>query len=88
MKKYSFLVYHKQYVDFLEKLREIGVLHVKELTEGIAENDALRRKMHLAARIQTVIKQLESIIPENIDENVEVIDEESGINLLYAYRKT
>lgn len=44
MKKYSFLVYHKQYVDFLEKLREIGVLHVIEKQEGITENDALREK--------------------------------------------
>ena len=45
MKKYSFLVYHKQYVDFLEKLREIGVLHVIEKQEGITENDALREKI-------------------------------------------
>lgn len=87
MKKYSFLVYHKQYVDFLEKLREIGVLHVKELTEGIAENDALRKKMHLAYRVQTVIKQLEDIISENPNESVRAIDEENGINLLSHIEK-
>jgi V/A-type H+-transporting ATPase subunit I len=30
MKKYTFLVYHKQYTNFLEKIREIGLLHVIE----------------------------------------------------------
>ena len=59
MKKYSFLVYHKQYVDFLEKLREIGVLHVIEKQEGITENDALREKMQLAARVKSALKLLE-----------------------------
>ena len=30
MRKYSFLVYHKNYLEFLEAIREIGVLHVIE----------------------------------------------------------
>ena len=62
MKKYSFLVYHKQYVDFLEKLREIGVLHVIEKQKGITENDALREKMQLAAWINTA-----SLTPVSLD---------------------
>jgi intracellular sulfur oxidation DsrE/DsrF family protein len=60
---------------------------VKELTEGIAENDALRKKMHLAYRVQTVIKQLEDIISENPNESVKVVDEQSGINLLSHIEK-
>jgi len=65
MKKYSFLVYHKQYIEFLEKIREIGVLHVIEKPEGIAENDELRDKMQLAARLKSAIKQLEKRTPKN-----------------------
>ena len=65
MKKYTFLVYHKNYIDFLEKIREIGVLHVIEKPEGIPENDALRNKMQFAARVKTALKQLEKRTPKN-----------------------
>ena len=34
MKKYSFLVYHAIYIDFLENLREIGVVDVIEKQLG------------------------------------------------------
>ena len=65
MKKYTFLVYHKQYLDFLEKVKDIGVLHVIEKPEGITENDALRDKMQLAARVKHVLKQLERLRPKD-----------------------
>ena len=38
MNKLSFLIYHKEYEMFLEKLRELGVVHV-EKRQG-AEMDA------------------------------------------------
>ena len=38
MNKLSFLIYHKEYEMFLEKLRELGVVHI-EKREG-AEMDA------------------------------------------------
>jgi len=65
MKKYAFLVYHKQYIDFLEKIRDIGVLHVIEKPDGVAENDELREKMQLSVRIKSALKQLEKRIPKN-----------------------
>ena len=67
MKRYTFLVYHKQYTEFLEKLRDTGVLHVIEKAEGIAENDALREKMQLAARIKNALKQLEKRTPKKAE---------------------
>lgn len=66
MTKYTFLVYHKQYIDFLERIREIGVLHVIEKPEGIPENDALREKMLLSARIKIALKQLEKRLSKEI----------------------
>lgn len=59
MKRYSFLVFHRQYEEFLLKLRETGVLHVLEKQEGIEENDLLREKMQLASRIKNALSTLE-----------------------------
>jgi len=65
MKKYSFLVYHKNYTDFLNAIREIGVLHVIEKKEGIAENDALREKMMISSRIKSALKLLAKNKPKD-----------------------
>ncbi|MDR0349645.1 MAG: ATPase [Tannerella sp.] len=64
MKKYTFLVYYKGYMQFLERIKELDVLHIIEKPEGIEENDALRDKMQLASRIKYVLKKLEFIRPE------------------------
>jgi len=64
MKKYTFLVYHKQYLEFLERIKEIGVLHIIEKSEGIAENDELREKMQTASRVKTTLKQLKLFQPK------------------------
>ncbi|OPZ02149.1 MAG: V-type ATP synthase subunit I [Bacteroidetes bacterium ADurb.BinA395] len=65
MTRYTFLVYHKQYHDFLEKMREVGVVHVIEKVEGIAENDELREKMLLSSRMKIALKQMEKLIPQD-----------------------
>lgn len=67
MKKYTFLVYHKQYLEFLEKIKDLGVLHVIEKPEGIAENDELRDKMQTAARVKTVLKRLQALRPKGAE---------------------
>lgn len=81
MKRYTFLVYHKQYTEFLERLRETGVLHVIEKTEGIAENDALREKMQLAARVKSALKQLEKRTPPKA-ELLPASEAKNGLELL------
>jgi V/A-type H+-transporting ATPase subunit I len=65
MKKYTFLVYHKQYLDFLENIKDIGVLHIVERPEGVLENDELRDKMQNASRVKSLLKQLEDVRPKN-----------------------
>lgn len=89
MKRYSFLIYHQQYMEFLEKIREIGVLHVIEKSEGMAENDALREKMQRAARVSAVITQLQQLIvneevtelkPTGNTDAVSVLDRVETIN--------
>jgi len=47
MKKYAFLVYHKEYTDFLHQLRELGVVHV-------AEKHSEQKEEELADQFQKV----------------------------------
>jgi len=74
MRKYSFLIYHKQYLDFLDSIREIGVLHVIERKEGIAENQALNEQLQLLNRVRVAQRQLkpylhdeELLVPASVD---------------------
>ena len=57
MNKLSFLIYHKEYEMFLEKLRELGVVHV-EKRQG-AEMDAnLQAFMHKRTAYQSLLKSM------------------------------
>lgn len=58
MKKYSFLVYHKEYNDFLKELKEVGVLHVIEKESGAIENESLREQYELINQYNKAIKFL------------------------------
>ncbi|MDR1381531.1 MAG: ATPase [Tannerella sp.] len=55
MDKYAFLVYHKEYDAFLERLRSLGVVHVKE-TKPTAGHDVI---VKLTAENRRVTVQLE-----------------------------
>jgi V/A-type H+/Na+-transporting ATPase subunit I len=59
MKKYSFLVYHKEYEQFLKDLQELGVLHVIEKELDTIENESLREKYILIGNLIKAIKFLE-----------------------------
>ncbi len=39
MKKLTFLVYHKEYELFLQKIRELGVVHIVEKQLGEMDDD-------------------------------------------------
>ena len=40
MKKYTFLVFHRDYEPFLEQLRDLGVVHITQKATGLIEDDA------------------------------------------------
>ena len=63
MNKYAFLVFHKDYEAFLEKLRTLGVLHVKE-QKNAREVDALRAI--LSERAHCVLTPPRSVLPRPI----------------------
>ena len=56
MHKFSFLVFHQDYSDFLEKVQEIGVIHLIEKQDEVS--DEILEKYDLISNIQSVVKQL------------------------------
>ena len=56
MKKYTFLVLASQYDAFLEKVREVGVVHVTLKAEGLAEDEQLRKTIADADALQRLIE--------------------------------
>ena len=65
MNKLTLLVYHKEYTAFLERLREVGVVHIVEREKGGVEDPELERQLALANRYARTIKRLEQCAVEN-----------------------
>ncbi len=59
MKRYAFLVYHKEYHEFLETLREIGVVHIIEKAEGLPGDETLEKAMGLMNHVRSVTAMLQ-----------------------------
>lgn len=60
MKKLTFLVYHKEYEEFLNSLRELGVVHIVEKQQGAADNTELRENIRLFNRLAATLKLLQN----------------------------
>lgn len=61
MKKLTFLVYHKEYEAFLNGVRELGVVHVAEKQQGVADNAELQDSIRLSSRLQATLKMLHGL---------------------------
>ena len=55
MSKYAFMVYHKEYDAFLKELRELGVLHVKEIN-SIKDNADLQTLLAMRRRLASALR--------------------------------
>ena len=89
MKKYLFLIYHEQYAEFLDFLKQAGVVHIAQRDEGVKDNDQLRNKMQISANVKKAIEKAESILGKgehelmparntSIEEGLEVATEFDG----------
>ncbi|MBI9054852.1 MAG: hypothetical protein JEY96_13595 [Bacteroidales bacterium] len=76
MMKYSFLIYHKEYITFLEKLQELGVLHIIEKKKDVDENIKFSLQ-----QISEINKALKFLVSRNQEENPETL-EMSGMELV------
>ncbi len=55
MKKYTFLVFHRDYEAFLEQLRTLGVVHITEKGEGQADDPKLQELLQHADSLRKTI---------------------------------
>ena len=60
MKKLTFLVYHMEYEEFLNSLRELGVVHIVEKQQGAADNTELQENIRLFNRLAATLKLLQN----------------------------
>lgn len=68
MQKYSFLIYHKEYKDFLKELQELGVLHVVEKDNIKKTEDDVKHQF--VSDIDSLIQFLEKReIAQGVDSN-------------------
>lgn len=59
MKKLSFLIYHKEYESFLEKLRELGVVHIEISQTGEAD-EVLQPLLQKRVSYKALYKEMEA----------------------------
>jgi len=64
MKKYAFMVYHKEYDDFLHALREVGVVHVKE-NKSIAGHAELKALLSLRKQLKSLMSLFKRLNAES-----------------------
>ena len=57
MKKYTFLVFHRDYEAFLTQLREAGVVHITQKGSGTAEDADLQALIARRAEIKHLLSQ-------------------------------
>lgn len=84
MSKYAFLVYHREYDDFLLKLRDLGVVHIKG-NNSMDNNAEAQTILQKRKRIDDTLKVLKAINEEKKDVTLSEgrsITQEEGMRLL------
>ncbi|WP_321332252.1 V-type ATPase 116kDa subunit family protein [uncultured Bacteroides sp.] len=82
MKKLTFLVYHKEYDNFLTNLRDLGVVHVAEKQQGMADSVELQEYIRLSARLSGSVKLLQNVKIDKKAEDVAKSTSERGMQVL------
>lgn len=72
MKKLTFLVYHKEYEEFLQNIRNLGVVHVAEKMQGTAENTELQENIKLSGRYAATLKLLQNLNAELHEQTADI----------------
>jgi len=85
MKKLNFLIYHREYDSFLEKLRSLGVVHVNTVSQGTPQDSGLQEDLRYLTRLQTVSSALEASAAAEKSAAQEPGDGASALDILDSY---
>lgn len=69
MKKLTFLIYHKEYETFLQRIRELGVVHIVEKQCGEMDED-MQRFVQKKALYKTMLSEMYKFTDEHPDDKV------------------
>lgn len=61
------LVYHREYEEFLLRLRDAGVVHIEQRGSGAMENEELKQLISEHTRYSRIIKSIENLAPDSKD---------------------
>ncbi|QZT37465.1 V-type ATP synthase subunit I [Halosquirtibacter xylanolyticus] len=88
MKKFSFLLFHKEYESFLEQLRSIGLIHVNE-KEGGVEDPQFDETIQELSRVDALVKEFVKLNGDKntLEDSAGVQKYESVDTVLEAYNK-
>ncbi|MDR0430858.1 MAG: ATPase [Tannerellaceae bacterium] len=84
MKKYAFMVFHREYDQFLATLRDLGVVHVKE-TKSITDNEELQNMISGRKRVSAIMRSFRKLNGEKADvvlSPAREITKEEGLKLV------
>ena len=84
MKKISFLAFHKGYEEFLEHLRNLGIVHVVEKQEGVLSDESLQESVRLMQRYQNAMDELQKLADKQVKAGAE---RKSAEEILAVYDK-
>lgn len=85
MKKYTFLIFHREYEEFLLKIREKGVLHIEQKQEGEITSPVLQDAMQRAAKVNAAIITLNRYTDNKGDYTLKKEDLKRGKELLQRF---
>ncbi len=85
MNKFSFLVFHQDYQNFLDNVRGLGVVHLIEKQEEVS--DEVRDQYDLIRQIQSVVKSLIKRVAEPSTNAGEVDGEKAFLEVRDLYQK-
>ena len=87
MKKYAFMVYHKEYEPFLRKLRDLGVVHINA-SKSIAGNAELQTIIGERKRIKALFNLFDGINSKDSAETpaeflpARILSKEEGLSMI------
>ena len=84
MKKLTFLIYHKEYEQFLQSIRDLGVIHVAEKAQGTPENTELQESIRLSNRYTSTVKFLQALNAELKEQKGDVARGEKALEEVEA----